>query len=263
MAGFAEGEPCWAVAMLPDVAAGKRFYGQLLGWSFGDPDPERHAYTTATLDGKAVAGLLGKPDGRMPTDWNVHLNTPDAAAAASRARDAGGQVVVEPFPLGSAGTTSVVADPGGAVFQLWEPGSMQGHETSGVPGAYAWAEVHTRAGDKEAVDGFYSEVFGFATEDLSEELGHDYLLWTPRGGGSGARHAVGGRALIAADVPEQLPAHFLLYFAVADCDEAVRLTGRLGGRTVLEPTDTRFGRHAVLVDDQGAYFAVIALEGVK
>ena len=258
MAGYAEGAPCWAVAMLPDVAAGKRFYGELLGWSFGDPDPERHTYTTATLGGRAVAGLLAKPDGRMPTDWNVHLCVPDAAAAVARVRDAGGQVIIEPFPLGKAGVTAVAADPGGAVFQLWQPGTMTGFAATGEPGAYAWAEVHVRAGDKEEVDRFYSEVFGFATADLTDTLGEDFLMWAPRGASADPEHAVGGRALIAADAPEPLPAHFLLYFAVRDCDEAVRVAGSLGGRTVREAEDTPFGRFAVLVDDQGSYFAVIA-----
>ncbi|MDT0379332.1 VOC family protein [Streptomyces sp. DSM 42041] len=260
MAGFAEGAPCWAVAMLPDVAAGRRFYGELLGWSFGEPDREREAYTTATLGGKAVAGLVAKPDGRMPTDWNVHLSTPDISAAAGRVREAGGQVIMEPFPLGGAGYTAVAADPGGAVFQLWQPGTMTGFEAPGEPGAYAWAEVYTRAADKEAVDAFYAAVFGFETGDLSETLGEDFVMWAPRGEPADPDHAVGGRALIAADAPEHLPAHFLLYFAVGDCDEAVRTTNRLGGRTVREPATTPFGRYAVLVDDQGAYFAVIAPE---
>jgi predicted enzyme related to lactoylglutathione lyase len=260
MAGFAEGAPCWAVAMLPDVAAGKRFYGELLGWSFGEAGPGGEAHTTATLNGKAVAGMVAKPDGRMPTDWNVHLGTSDIAAAAGRIREAGGQVIMDPFPLGEAGHTAVAADPGGAVFQLWQPGTMSGFEATGEPGTYAWAEVYTRPADKEAVDSFYARVFGFEGGDLSETLGEDFLMWTPRGEPADPAHAVGGRALIAAGAPENLPAHFLLYFAVSDCDEAVRTTGRLGGRTVLEPTTTPFGRYAVLVDNQGAYFAVIAPE---
>jgi uncharacterized protein len=260
MEGFAEGAPCWAVAMLPDVAAGRRFYGELLGWSFGEPDREKEAHTTARLGGKAVAGLVAKPDGRMPTDWSVHLSTPDIAAAATRVREGGGQVIMDPFSLGEAGWTAVAADPGGAVFQLWQPGRMTGFAAAGEPGAYAWAEVYTRADDKEAVDSFYDAVFGYSTGDLSEVLGEDFRLWAPRGEPADAEHAVGGRALIAADAPEHLPAHFLLYFAVRDCDEAVRGTGHLGGRTVREPADTPFGRYAVLIDNQGAYFAVIAPE---
>ncbi|GHA26176.1 hypothetical protein GCM10010372_27800 [Streptomyces tauricus] len=33
-AAFAEGVPCWIDAQLPDVEAGKRFYGGLFGWTF-------------------------------------------------------------------------------------------------------------------------------------------------------------------------------------------------------------------------------------
>lgn len=260
MAGFAEGAPCWAIAMLPDLAAGKRFYGELLGWAFGEPDPERDAYTTATVDGKAVAGLLAKPDGRMPTDWAVHLATPDAAATLARVREAGGQVIMDAFALGDAGVTAVAADPGGAVFQLWQPGRMTGFEVVGSPGGYAWTEVYTRVADKTAVDAFYAEVFGFNGKDLSDILGEDFLMWAPRGESADDAHAVAGRALIAEDAPDRLPAHFLLYFVVRDCDEAARTTGRLGGRTVIDPTDSPYGRAAVLVDNQGAYFAVIAPE---
>lgn len=258
MAGFAEGAPCWVIAMLPDLEAGRRFYGELFGWSFGPPAPERHGYLTAVLEGKAVAGLLAKPDGRMPTDWALHLATPDAAAAAERIRTAGGRVIMEPFPVGE-GITAVAADPGGAVFQLWQSASRPGFELTGRPGSYAWAEVYTR--DKEAVDAFYPEVFGFTTKDLAETLGEDFLLWAPRGEPADDAHAIGGRALIDDSAPAQLPAHFLTYFAVRDCGDAVRVTERLGGRTVLGPVDTPYGRCAVLVDNQGAYFAVIAVSG--
>ncbi|MCF6525953.1 VOC family protein [Streptomyces sp. JJ36] len=256
MARFPEGAPCWAVAMLPDLEAGKRFYGELLGWSYGGSGEERHGYTTATLGGRVVAGLLAKPDGRMPTDWALHLATEDAQACARRIREAGGQVIMDPFPVGDVGRTAVAADPGGAVFQLWESTSMPGFEITGRPGAYAWAEVHTR--DKEAVDAFYREVFGFGTEDLSGTLGQDFLVWAPAGEPVDDAHAIGGRAVLEESAPEELPAHFLTYFAVRNCDEAVQVTARLGGRTLIGPQDTPYGRVASLVDNQGAYFAVIA-----
>jgi predicted enzyme related to lactoylglutathione lyase len=255
MAHFAEGTPCWAVAMLPDLAAGKRFYGELLGWSFSAPDPARDEFTVAELDGLAVAGLAAKPDGRMPTDWTLHLATEDVAAAADRVRAAGGQVIMDPFPVGDGGVTAVAADPGGAVFQLWEAGTRSGFEVTGEPGTYAWAEVYTR--DKEAVDAFYPEVFGFGAKDLTDVAGEDFVAWAPRGEPLDEEHAVAGRALMPADAPEQLPAHFLTYFSVRDCPAATRLAERLGGRALRAPEPTPFGRFAVLADDQGAAFAVI------
>jgi predicted enzyme related to lactoylglutathione lyase len=256
MAAFAEGKPCWAVAMLPDVAAGRRFYGELFGWEFAEPDEERHGYSEARLAGRPVAGLTGKPDGRMPSTWNLHLATDDIVATSARARDAGGQIVVPPFPVADAGTSAVLADPGGAVFQLWQGGEMAGFERSGVPGGYGWAELYTR--DPDEADAFYTAVFDYGTRDLTEAVGDDFVVWTPSGEPVDDEHAVLGRGRVADRYPEPMPPHFLLYFEVADCDAAVGTATGLGARVLREPEGSPYGRNAVLVDDQGAAFAVIA-----
>ncbi|OEV05203.1 hydrolase [Streptomyces oceani] len=256
MTGFAEGTPCWVVGMLPDLAAGRRFYGELMGWGFSEPDPERDAYTVALSDGRAAAGMLAKPDGRTPTDWVQHLATSDAKAAVERVRAAGGQVMMDPFELGGTGVTAVVADPGGAVFQLWQAGSHRGFQTGPEePGGYAWAEVHTR--EVSAVDAFYQRVFGFGSEDEPDGQDPEFRIWVPRGERIDEEHAVLGRAVIGAEEPAELPAHFLTYFRVRDCAEASRTTVRLGGRVMLPPTDTPYLRYAILADDQGARFAVL------
>ncbi|MEU3506180.1 VOC family protein, partial [Streptomyces hundungensis] len=72
MGGYPEGAPCWADVSLSDPAAGKRFYGELLGWTFdeGGADKQGH-YTGAFKDGRRVAALQPKRDGRMPTTWTV------------------------------------------------------------------------------------------------------------------------------------------------------------------------------------------------
>ncbi|MFV2120908.1 VOC family protein, partial [Streptomyces sp. Act-28] len=70
--------------------------------------------------------------------------------------------------------------------------------------------------------------------------------------------AVGGRSVIGEAFPAEMPAHFLVYFAVADCDETVAAALRLGGRVTEDPFDTPYGRIALLTDDQGAAFAVLA-----
>ena len=65
---YGEGVPCWVDAQLPDLAAGRRFYGELFGWTFEE------AYggsVWARKDGEAVAALAHKADGRMPTVWTV------------------------------------------------------------------------------------------------------------------------------------------------------------------------------------------------
>lgn len=263
MTAFAEGVPCWIDASLPDVEAGKRFYGALFGWTFDDPADKEYGYYTQAYSGegedrKNVAALAPKFDGRMPTVWGVYFATPDAAALVARAREAGGQIVMDAMPVGPFGTMAQIADPGGAVFGVWQPGTHPGFAVTAVPGAFCWTEVYVRDTDKDRVDAFYQEVFDFATHDLAEEAGVDFRVWSPAGTEPGEATAIGGRSVISEGFPVEMPAHFLSYFLVEDCDETAATAKRLGGRINQPPFDTPYGRMAVLVDDQGAVFAVMA-----
>ncbi|MEU6062009.1 VOC family protein [Streptomyces sp. NPDC047097] len=278
MAAFAEGTPCWADVLLPDVRAGKRFYGGLFDWSFEEADGlgalgpdgadrvrdgvdrvgsgEAAPYATAYRDGRRVAALAPKRDGRMPTTWNVYFATPDAPAAARRVTEAGGLVITDPVPLtGGLAVIAQAADPGGAVFGLWEAGGQSGFERQGEPGSFCWTEVYTR--DKDSVDAFYETVFGFQVHDLDDAT-VDFRVWSPAGTRASDENAVGGRSVITDAFPAAMPAHFLVYFSVADCDETAARATELGGRINEPPFDTPYGRIALLADDQGAVFAVLA-----
>ncbi|MGK5628527.1 VOC family protein [Streptomyces sp. URMC 123] len=254
MAPYAEGVPCWADAMLPDLEAGKRFYGELFGWTFGESERRHGYYTTALRGPRKVAALMPKQDGRMPTVWGVYFATANIRATVGRIREAGGQVITNPMEVGEFGSLAVAMDPGGAVFGLWQAGTHEGFEVQREPGSYVWTEVYTRA--KDSVDAFYREIFGYVGQDAGED-GFDFAMWSPAGSRPGPDTAVCGRGVIDESFPEAMPSHFLVYFAVEDCDEAVRTTLRLGGRTVSEPENTPYGRFAILVDNQGASFAVI------
>jgi predicted enzyme related to lactoylglutathione lyase len=255
MAVFPEGTPCWVDAQLPDLEAGKRFYRELFGWTF-DPDRDE-----ALLDGRRVAGLLPKRDGRMPTTWTLYLATRDAGALSARIKSAGGQMVMEPYPVGPFGVLALAADPGGAVFGIRQSGDDDGFERTNEPGTFCWMEVYTRR--PEAVDTFYATVFGYLGRQADpaeegKEPGFDYRVWSPPGSRPGDDTAFGGRAVITDAFPAEMPGHVLVYFAVRDCDEACETTVRLGGRVAEPAFDTPHGRIAVLHDNQGARFAVIA-----
>ncbi|MFD9790474.1 VOC family protein [Streptomyces sp. NPDC059070] len=252
--GYPEGAPCWADVTLPDLAAGKRFYGALLGWTF---DEDAGPGAVAFSGGGRVAGLVPKRDGRMPTAWGVYFATPDAKGLAVRIAAAGGRLVSGPVPAGPSGATAVAADPGGAVFGLWQPGVHTGFERTGEPGSFCWTEVYTR--DPERADAFYESVFGFEGADLDGTDG-EFRTWSPAGSAPGPDTAFGGRALMGDAFPAEMPAHFLVYFAVGDCDATAEACVELGGRLKAEPFDIAYGRMAVLHDDQGAGFAVLQRE---
>ncbi|MET8327759.1 VOC family protein [Streptomyces sp. NPDC005181] len=166
MAAFAHSAPCWVDVQLPDLEAGKRFYGELFGWTFrAGEEVDRGGLCADALSGdKLVAALAAKQDGRMPTAWGVYFATDDITATVARIRQAGGQVITEPVRAGSAGVLAQAADPGGAVFGLWQAGDRSGFQKQNEPGSFCWTEVYTR--QKDRVDAFYEEVFGFRGTDL-------------------------------------------------------------------------------------------------
>jgi predicted enzyme related to lactoylglutathione lyase len=63
------------------------------------------------------------------------------------------------------------------------------------------------------------------------------------------------------NVPPEMPPHWLVYFAVDDCDAAVKQTEETGGRVIVSAMDIDPGRFAVLSDPNGAAFAVIKVRG--
>ncbi|GGY94556.1 VOC family protein [Streptomyces poonensis] len=238
---YGEGVPCWVDAQLPDVEAGKRFYGGLFGWTFR----EVHGPAVwAFLDGEPVAELAPKPDGRMPTVWTVHFATADLPALTGRIRTAGGQIIAGPAPVGPygtppLGTAALAADREGAVLGLWQPGTHPGFGRRHTPGSFAWAQLYAR--DVLAADSFYGHLF------------HDALF------GPGAAPDF-GRAALTEVYPPEMPPHFLVHFGVTDFAAALRTVQRLGGRVQALPFGASYGRVAVVTDDQGASFALLQRE---
>lgn len=251
MAAFDAGLPCWVDATLPDPEAGRRFYGELFGWTFEEADPDYAHYTPALSGGRTVGALTGDPHGQASAAWNLYFATPDAAAAARRVGEAGGKVLAGPLGIGDAGTVVLATDPGGAAFGLWQPGTRTGFDVQGEPGSFFWPEIYTR--DKAAVDPFYETVFGFAGQQISEGTEFDFKLWSL----PGREMPVAGRLQMSDSLPAEIPAHALVYFSVADCDAAAATIRRLGGSVSREPSDSPFGRSALVADDQGARFAIM------
>ncbi|MEU6666431.1 VOC family protein [Streptomyces sp. NPDC046727] len=230
---YQEGVPCWVDAQLPDVEAGKRFYGELFGWTFEE------AYGSsvwARLAGDRVASLAPKTDGRMPTVWTVSFATSDAEALGRRITAAGGRVVMAPFPVGDLGIAALATDPDGAVFGLWQAGTHPGFGRRHEPNTFVWAQLYTR--DTAAANAFYGGLF------------HDALF------GSDAEPDF-GRAEITEVFPAEMPPHFLTHFRVAALDDALGAVQRLGGRVQAPPFETSYGRVAVVIDNQGASFALL------
>ena len=58
-----------------------------------------------------------------------------------------------------------------------------------------------------------------------------------------------------------VPSHWMVYFAVSDCDATAQKAAALGGQLVYGPADIpSVGRFAVVCDPTGAMFSIIKLD---
>ena len=252
---YTPGTPCWVeLGGVPDLDAVEAFYRDVLGWEI--PEQENSAqlggYRRAKLGGRDVAGVSPRMEEGQPTVWMTYISVEDAAATLAKASEAGGQTIVEPIEVMELGTMAVFSDPTGAVCGIWQPGTFAGSELVNEPGAIAWNELNTR--DFAAAKEFYGAVFGWDFHEPEMEGGESYAMIMVGDGPVG-----GVLDLAARGVPEEIPAHWQVYFGVEDADSAIDTAKRAGGGVMMEPIDIPFGRFAILTDPNGTSFAVIAL----
>jgi predicted enzyme related to lactoylglutathione lyase len=253
---FKPGTFCWVELATTDANAAKSFYSQLFDWKFKDnPVSPEMVYTMVQLDGKDVGGLYQMtPDmtGQgIPPNWLSYVSVKSADETTEKAKTGGATVLNGPFDVFTIGRMSVIKDPTGAVFALWQPGTHKGAGIYNAPNTFCWNELATR--DTKKAGDFYSSVFGW-NKNTKQFGPMEYTIFENEGKGNGGMFAI---------TPEMgnLPPHWLTYFAVDDCDAKVRKATELGAR-VMKPADDipGVGRFAILLDPQGAAFAIIKLE---
>src|SRR5258706_14774449 len=98
----------------------------------------------ARIASGAVPAIPSQPPGAPPQAvWNTYIRVEPADDAAARVREAGGRVLSEPFDVFDAGRMGVFADPEGAVFCVWQPGSHRGSAAVNEHGAVNFNSLHT------------------------------------------------------------------------------------------------------------------------
>ena len=246
------GTPSWVDLSSPDPDAAARFYEGLFGWQATETGPveETGGYRMLQRDGRNVAGLGPTQGEGQPPMWTTYVSVEDAETTAAKVREAGGQVMMDAFDVLGAGRMAVLVDPTGAMISVWQPQSHRGADVVNEPGALCWNELATR--DPDSAKRFYEAVFGWRGE-TSAYGDTTYTEWKLGG------RSVGGMIEMSDQWPAEVPAHWMVYFAVEDVDAAAAKVAELGGKVAVEPTDTPVGRFAVLTDPHGALFSIIAL----
>jgi uncharacterized protein len=268
--GYIPGVPCWVDASEPDPEAAAGFYGGLFGWELEDTMPPEAPgkYFMARMRGRDVAAVGSIPEAAPPMAmWNTYIWVDSADETATKVREAGGAVVMEPFDVMDAGRMGFVTDPEGAAFGLWQANENRGAQIVNEPGSLNLNGLNTR--DVEGARSFYGSVFGWRTLTLNGGA----EMWTLPGFGdflerdnpnlrkqmaeadapAGFEDVVGAITPIADDQPDT-PPHWSVIFAVDDADAAAERAAELGGKVIVPPFDAPWVRMTVLGDPQGATF---------
>jgi predicted enzyme related to lactoylglutathione lyase len=250
MTASTSGSPTWVDLGTADLEGARRFYGRLFGWTADVSGDEYGGYTTFLLDGRPVAGAGPLYGEGQPTAWSTYIGTDNADAVAARVVEVGGKVLVPPFDVMEQGRMAAFLDQAGAPFSVWQPGTMRGAALFDVPGALTWNELNTR--DLDGSVNFYGAVFGWKFRN-SAMGGLPYVVAKV-----GETAVCGLQPMIGDEWPDDMSPHWMVYFAVQDCDVAAQQAFTLGGEVLQPPTSLPIGRYAVLADPHGGLFAVMS-----
>jgi len=120
-------------------------------------------------------------------------------------------------------------------------------------GTFRWNELVTR--DTAGARKFYTKLIGWGAAD-SGMPGMDYTVFK-----AGDKDA-GGMMTMPADVPQEVPAHWMAYITVDDVDALIGKVLDLGGQVLHGPQDVpKVGRFCIIQDPTGAVVSLITLSG--
>lgn len=240
---YEPGSFCWTELATSDRKAAMDFYKGLFGWGSDEiPMGPNDFYVMLKKGDKVVGALYHDSLSGVPPHWNCYITVESADAAVEKAKSLGGKVVAGPFDAMDAGRMAFIADPEGAVFAVWEARRTKGADIYREEGALTWDELMSH--DAEKARDFYTAMFG----------------WTAKGSPEYIEMHLGGEGIagifpMSGEMFEHVPANWMPYFHVADCDVSAAKAASLGGRIVKEPTDIpNVGRFVILSDPQGAMF---------
>lgn len=251
----AHGRFVWYDLQTTDMDGAIRFYTQVVGWSTEPFDAGKPYTMWKPAVGSPIGGVAPIPkevlEMGVPPNWTAHIAVPDIQAALKAIVAHGGkQMMPEIIEIPGIGKMTVVTDPFGAAFWVFQPaGDMNIPDGPPTPGQVSWTELTTD--NTDAALSFYNAVFGWQKSggmDMGPEFGF-YQIFGPD-----EQTMMGG----IMKRPPGMPVNaWLYYFYVADVAGAIDKAVALGGQLLNGPQEIPGGDLvAQLLDPQGAAFAL-------
>jgi hypothetical protein len=242
----------WYELMTSDPAAAGKFYDKVIGWTdqpMGEAG-DGSAYTVFATDEGGVAGMMKTPAeaGDMPPAWMGYIAVDNVDDYAKRFTEAGGQVHRAPADIPGVGRFAVVADPQGAVVNLFTPQpSSNPPPEKAEPGYPSWRELMTTDGPK-AVE-WYMSMFGWE-KSTPHDMG-------PMGVYQLMAYDGADRMGIMTRPPQMPVSHWGYVFRVDAAGAAAERVKAGGGTVTNGPMQVPGGDWIVQAQDpQGAHFSL-------
>ena len=108
-----------------DLDSAKKFYSELLGWTFHETKSiHGQAYVIALKDGNVVAGMMlkeGNVDDEAEPCWDPYVTVDNVEESVKIVEKMCGRVLVHPTKIPRIGCFSTIMDPQGIVFNIISP----------------------------------------------------------------------------------------------------------------------------------------------
>ena len=117
----------WNELKTNDVEGAKAFYSATLGWTFNEfPGPD-FIYWVCMAGEQPVGGIMPlegvAAEGGEPY-WYSYISVDDVDARVEAAKDAGGEVIGEPFDVPMVGRIAILKDPTGGSVGIITPAAQ-------------------------------------------------------------------------------------------------------------------------------------------
>ena len=250
------GAPCWFELSSTDPARSQAFLHAVFGWEAESMDVgDAGSYAFLRNANGTVGAVGGMPPGTegAPSYWGVYFASANVDASVAAAASAGASPFGEPFDVPGHGRGAVLADPGGAMFNVWQSAAMDsGDFTMFEDFSVGWVELATR--DVDRAKRFYGDLHGWTfSESTNAPPGTRYAEYAV----GGTRY--GGLLQMTAEWGD-LPEHWSLYVIVPDLDVALSAIDVAGGRITVPAFDAPgVGRIARIDDPTGAGLYLVEL----
>ena len=104
-----------------DVPKAKTFYTKLFDWKLEDMPMEGGTYSIINVGEGTGGGMMKQPVPGAPSAWLAYVVVDNVAAATEKAKSLGATIMKSVTEVPGMGSFSIILDPTGACFGMWEP----------------------------------------------------------------------------------------------------------------------------------------------